>query len=93
MQDKTKRDLWDKLNETYKEFDLHGHTWYSAYPEFLSYGPAEAIQIAREVGLDGIAITGHDTIALRFFLIVFVFISEITIISVRQKLNFTTIIA
>ncbi|MCR4264354.1 MAG: PHP domain-containing protein [Candidatus Roizmanbacteria bacterium] len=50
------------MNETYKEFDLHGHTRYSAYPEFLSYGPVEAIQRAREVGLDGIAITGHDTV-------------------------------
>src|SRR3990167_9215331 len=50
------------MHEQYKELDLHGHTWYSAYPEFLSYGPREALIRAKEVGLDGIALTGHDTV-------------------------------
>jgi predicted metal-dependent phosphoesterase TrpH len=45
-----------------KEFDLHGHTKFSAFNEFVNYTPEEAIKKAKEVGLDGIAITGHDTL-------------------------------
>lgn len=44
------------------EFDLHGHTKYSAFNEFVNYTPEDAIKRAKEVGLDGIAITGHDTV-------------------------------
>lgn len=44
------------------EFDLHGHTRFSAFPEFVNYGPEEAILQAKKVGLNGIAITGHDTV-------------------------------
>lgn len=50
------------IERTHYEFDLHGHTKYSAFPEFINYSPEEAIIRAKEVGLDGIAITGHDTV-------------------------------
>lgn len=50
------------MKERYREFDLHGHTKYSAFPISINYSPKEAIIKAKEVGLRGIAITGHDTI-------------------------------
>lgn len=46
----------------YAELDLHGHTKYNAFNEFVNYSPEEAILKAKEVGLDGIAVTAHDTI-------------------------------
>lgn len=49
------------MKESYGEFDLHGHTKYSAFPASVNYSPEEAVIKAKEVGLDGIAITGHDT--------------------------------
>ena len=51
------------MKENYGEFDLHGHTKYSAFPTSIIYSPEEAVIEAKAVGLDGIAITGHDTIA------------------------------
>lgn len=50
------------MKESYGEFDLHGHTKYSAFPTSVNYSHEEAIIRAKEVGLNGIAITGHDTI-------------------------------
>lgn len=50
------------MKECYSEFDLHGHTKYSAFPTSVNYSPEEAVIRAKKVGLDGIAITGHDTI-------------------------------
>lgn len=50
------------MQENYGEFDLHGHTKYSAFPTAINYSPEEAVVKTKEVGLDGIAITGHDTI-------------------------------
>lgn len=44
------------------EFDLHGHTKYSAFLSSITYSPEEAVIRAKEVGLAGIAITGHDTV-------------------------------
>ncbi len=49
------------MNENYGEFDLHGHTKYSAFPSSINYSPEEVVIRAKEIGLDGIAITGHDT--------------------------------
>lgn len=43
------------------EFDLHGHTKYSAFPTSITYSPENAVIRAKEIALDGIAITGHDT--------------------------------
>src|SRR5260221_3569328 len=50
------------IEKPYSEFDLHGHTKYNAFNEFVNYSPEEAILRAKEVGLDGIAITAHDTV-------------------------------
>lgn len=51
------------MNEKpFDEFDLHGHTKYNSFNEFVNYSPQEAILRAKEVGLDGIAITAHDTV-------------------------------
>lgn len=49
------------MKEEYGEFDLHGHTKYSAFPTNVIYSPKEAVSRAKGVGLNGIAITGHDT--------------------------------
>lgn len=49
-------------NDPCSYFDLHGHTIHSAFSEFVNYSPEDAIRRAKEVGLDGIAITGHDTL-------------------------------
>jgi len=43
-------------------FDLHGHTRYSGTREGVLYSPTEAVLHAKSVGLDGLAITGHNTI-------------------------------
>jgi len=45
-----------------REFDLHGHTRFSRIPEGVNHSPQEVIDRASEVGLAGIAITGHDTL-------------------------------
>ncbi|MBI2329991.1 PHP domain-containing protein [Candidatus Daviesbacteria bacterium] len=50
------------MRKGYCEFDLHGHTKYSAFPTTINYSPEDVVIRAKEVGLDGIAITGHDTI-------------------------------
>lgn len=50
------------IEKKFTEFDLHGHTRYNAFPEFVNYSPEEAILKAKEIGLDGIAITAHDTV-------------------------------
>lgn len=44
------------------EFDLHGHSRYSKIPEGVPHYPVDVIERAKEVGLDGVAITGHDTV-------------------------------
>lgn len=44
-----------------QKFDLHGHTKYGFPPEGITYSPKDALARAKEIGLMGIAITGHNT--------------------------------
>ena len=51
-------------HKKHQEFDLHGHTkegrvW--GFDERTTLSPEEAVKRAKEVDLDGIAITNHDT--------------------------------
>ena len=46
------------ISDNMKKFDLHIHTKYSdGIPS-----PAEVVERAVEIGLDGVAITDHDTV-------------------------------
>jgi len=46
-----------------KLFDLHGHTKFSVPPEGVTYNPADVIHTIKGLGFDGVAITGHNTVA------------------------------
>jgi len=50
----------------FKEFDMHGHTDHHGVfieaLESVNYGIPETIKKAKEMGLDGVALTCHDTI-------------------------------
>lgn len=50
------------MTERAKVFDLHLHSKYSRPPEFTPYSPDELVAQAAKVGLDGLAITGHNTL-------------------------------
>ncbi|MBI4136698.1 hypothetical protein HY469_01400 [Candidatus Roizmanbacteria bacterium] len=46
-----------------KEFDLHGHTREGSWWELVNYDILSALRRAKEIGLDGVAITQHWTLA------------------------------
>lgn len=52
--------------EKTREFDLHGHTtsvkWWRRF-DAVEMTPAEVVRLAAEAGLDGVAITDHDSFA------------------------------
>jgi len=51
------------MKKEYLEGDFHGHTRYSVIDvERIPYTPEEAVKQAKEMGLDAVAITGHDTV-------------------------------
>jgi len=48
--------------EISKKFDLHGHTTYSFPWEGVQYRPVDVLSKVKQIGFDGVAITGHNTV-------------------------------